>query len=61
MLGTEQTNRLELSVYDILDDLNVRTGDELTKLMEQMHECLENAALDYAMDLDIYDDYEASF
>ncbi len=45
----------------MLDNLNVKTGEELTKVMQELHEYLENGAYDYAIDLDIYDDYEPSY
>ena len=61
MLSLEQKPRFEISISDMLDNLNVRTGEELTEVMQELHEYLENGAYDYAVDLDIYDDYEPNY
>lgn len=60
-MGSEERTRLECSILDMLEYLNVRSGDKLTEIMQEMHQCLKNSAYDYAMDLDIYDEYGPSF
>lgn len=53
--------RFELSVIDMLEEKNIESGEELTKFSIRLHELIENACYDYAIDEDIYDDYEPSY
>lgn len=53
--------RFELLIIDMLEEKNIERGDELTKFSSRLHEMIENACYDYAMDKDIYDDYEPNY
>lgn len=51
----------EMFVVDLLENIEVDSGEELTALSFLLHEAVENAMYDYALDNDIYDDYEPSY
>lgn len=50
----------ELSAMDFAEDSGVKTKDDLEQFSALLHEHLENAMLDYAMDLGI-DDYDSQY
>lgn len=51
----------ELYIIDMLENNGIESGEELTAISFLLHEAVENAMYDYALDNDIYDDYEPSY
>jgi hypothetical protein len=60
-MSLETKARFEILIAELLDNFKITTSEELTEVMEELHQCLENGAYDYAIDLGIYDDYEPSY
>lgn len=56
-------NSLNLEIFfsDLLYNLDIKTGEELSNAAEDLHDILENAIQDYADDNDLSDDYEPSY
>ena len=42
-------------IYNIIDNEDVNTGEELTKLSEQIHQAVEDACCDYCITKGIVD------
>lgn len=56
-------NSLNLEIFfsDLLYELNIKTGEELSNAGEDLHDILENALQEYANDNNLSDDYEPSY
>ena len=52
---------LEMFLNDLLDELDIKTGKELSEAGEDLHDILENALQDFAYDNNLSDDYESSY
>lgn len=50
--------RFELLIIDMLEEKNIENGKELTRFSNRLHELIEGACYEYAMDKDIYDDWK---
>ena len=50
----------EILIDDMIEDEGVKTGEELSKLSEELHCAIESAFSDYCMDNDI-EDYDPLF
>lgn len=50
----------EIYIGDLIVRQEIATGEALSKFAEELHEHVENAVCDYAMDEGFYD-YEAVF
>lgn len=51
----------ELFLNDLLYELDIKTGTELSSAGEDLHDILENALQDFAYDNNIDEDYEPSY
>lgn len=56
-------NSLNLEIFfsDLLYELNIKTGEELSNAGEDLHDILENALQEYADGNNLSDDYEPSY
>ena len=56
-------NSLNLEIFfsDLLYELNIKTGEELSNAGEDLHDILENALQEYANDNNLSDDYEPRY
>ena len=56
-------NSLNLEIFfsDLLYELNIKTGEELSNAGEDLHDILENALQEYANDNNLSDNYEPSY
>jgi len=48
----------EMFVVDLLEHLEVDSGEYLTEVSLCLHEAIEDAVVDYGLNNDIYDDYD---
>lgn len=53
--------RLEVYIAEVLENLGVDNGGDLTDVAQELHEHLESAIQDYAYDEHIIDDYDPSY
>ena len=59
-MTTNTRLEFEILIDDIIENEGVKTGEELSKLSEDLHSAIESAFYDYCMDNDI-EDYEPLF
>lgn len=59
-MTTNTRLEFEILIGDIIENEGVKTGEELSKLSEDLHSAIESAFCDYCMDNDI-EDYEPLF
>lgn len=53
--------KFEVYIAEVLENLKVDSGSDLTDVAQELHYHIESAIQDYAYDENIIDDYEASY